>query len=69
VAKEMENTDDNFDKAIEFLEIRYNESLKDAVTEIEKEHLANSFGTKIQEIKEREKRLANIRRPIKKEDV
>jgi hypothetical protein len=69
VAKDMKNTDDNFDKAIEFLEIRYKESLKDAITEIEKEHLINSFGTKIQEITEREKRLANIRRSIKKEDV
>jgi hypothetical protein len=69
VVKEMKNTDDNFDKAIEFLEIRYKESLKDAVTEIEKEHLTNSFGTKIQEITEREKKLANIRRSIKKEDV
>lgn len=62
----MKNTDDNFDKAIEFLEIRYKESLKDAITEIEKEHLTNSFSTKIQEITEREKRLANIRRSIKK---
>jgi hypothetical protein len=63
---EMKERETNFDNAIEFLENRKEESLKNATSEIEKEYLSNEFDKGIRVLKERKKKLVDSRELIEK---
>lgn len=66
VNSEMKDPENNFDRAIEFLENRKIESLSNLTSEIEKKDLSNEFDKGIQILKEKKKKLTNVQETEKK---
>ncbi|MCC4770338.1 hypothetical protein FXV91_09075 [Methanosarcina sp. DH2] len=63
---EMKEPEYNLDRAIEFLENRKIESLNNIATEVERKDLLKEFEKGIQVLKDRKKRLVDVRKVTEK---
>lgn len=65
----MKGLENNLDRAIEFLENKKIESLKNLTTEVERKDLSKEFEDGIQVLKDRKKKLMNIHKLTENSEI